>query len=36
VTAAFQGKGGPALLVISEPITRWSQETVETFIASIR
>jgi hypothetical protein len=36
VTAAFQGKGGPALLVISEPVTRWSQETVETFIASIR
>ncbi len=36
VTAAFQGKGGPALLVLSEPVTRWNQETVETFIASIR
>jgi hypothetical protein len=36
VTAAFQGKGGLALLVISEPVTRWSQETVEPFIASIR
>jgi hypothetical protein len=35
VTVAFQGSG-PALLVISEPVTRWSQETVETFIASIR
>jgi hypothetical protein len=35
VTVAFQGSG-PVLLVISEPVTRWSQETVETFIASIR
>jgi hypothetical protein len=35
VTVAFQGSG-PALLVISEPVTRWSQETVETFIAFIR
>jgi hypothetical protein len=36
VMAAFQGKGGPALLVLSEPVTRWNQETVEVFIASIR
>jgi hypothetical protein len=34
-TLAFQGKGGPALLVISEPVTRWNQETVDAFIASI-
>lgn len=32
----FQGKGGPALLVLSEPVTRWNQETMDAFIASIR
>ncbi|HEY3475229.1 MAG TPA: hypothetical protein VGK56_11510 [Anaerolineales bacterium] len=36
VTAAFQGKGGPALLVLSEPIERWDQSAVDTFIASIK
>ncbi len=35
VTVAFQGKGGPALLMLSEPVTRWNQETVDAFIASI-
>ena len=32
----FQGKGGPALLVMSEPLTRWDRATVFTFVASIR
>lgn len=35
VTVAFQGKGGPALLVLSEPVTGWNQETVDALIASI-
>jgi len=35
VTVPFQGKGGPALLVFSEPITRWDQETADALIASI-
>ena len=36
VTAAFQGKGGPALLVLSEPIERWDPSAVDAFIASIQ
>jgi hypothetical protein len=36
VTAGFEGKGGPALLVIEEPLTRWDQGTVDAFIASLR
>jgi hypothetical protein len=36
VTAAFQGKGGPALLVLSEPVSQWDQETVDAFLASIQ
>jgi hypothetical protein len=36
VTSAFQGKGGPALLVLSEPIERWDQSAVDAFIASIQ
>ena len=36
VTVAFQGKGGPALLMLSEPVTSWNQETVDAFIASIQ
>lgn len=35
VTVAFQGKGGPALLVFSEPVERWNQESVNAFLASI-
>jgi len=35
-TVAFQGKGGPALLVLSEPMDRWNDETVNTFLASIQ
>ena len=36
VTAAFDGKGGPALLVFSETLGAWDQETVDKFLASIR
>ena len=36
VTAVFQGKGGPALLVLSEPSERWDQSAVDAFIASIQ
>ena len=35
ITAAFEGKGGPALLVLSEPIERWDQSAIDAFIASI-
>jgi len=35
VTAAFQGKGGPALLMFSKPVTSWNQQTVDALIASI-
>jgi hypothetical protein len=34
--AAFQGKGGPALLVLSAPNTSWDQEAVDAFFASVR
>ena len=36
VTVAFQGKGGPALLVFSEPSERWNQGTVDALLASIQ
>ena len=36
ITAAFEGKGGPALLVLSEPIERWDQSAVDAFITSIK
>ncbi len=36
VTAGFQGKGGPALLVIEEPLTGWDQATVDAFIVSLK
>ena len=32
---AFQGEGGPALLVFSEPTTRWDQATIDALLASI-
>lgn len=35
-TVAFQGKGGPALLVLSESLDLWSDETVSAFLASIQ
>jgi hypothetical protein len=34
-TVAFQGQDGPALLVLSEPVERWEQATVDVFLASI-
>ena len=36
VTAAFEGKGGPTLLVFSETVGAWDQAAVDEFIASIR
>ncbi len=36
VTVAFQGKGGPALLVFSEPATKWNQEYVLNLLASMQ
>lgn len=35
-TAVFDGKGGPALVVIEEPISTWDDAKVEQFIASIK
>ena len=35
-TAAFHGKGGPALLVLSEPVNQWNPETLESLLTSIR
>lgn len=35
-TAAFQGKGGPALVAISEPTTRWDSARIDQFLASIQ
>lgn len=36
VTVAFQGKGGPALLVFSEPSESWDQSTFDAILASIQ
>ena len=36
VTVGFEGKGGPALLVLSETVESWDQEAVDTFLASIQ
>ncbi len=36
VSAAFQGKGGPAFVSVESPISSWNQEMVDQFIASIR
>jgi hypothetical protein len=33
---AFQGRGGPALLVISEPVERWDRTRVDSLLASIQ
>ena len=35
LTTLFQGKNGPVLLVLSEPVARWNQATIDTFLASI-
>ena len=36
VAAAFQGRGGPALLVISAPAENWDQASVDALLASIQ
>lgn len=36
ITVPFKGKGGPALIALSEPVSRWDQAKVDTFLASIR
>ena len=33
---SFQGNGGPALLVFSEPLVNWDQSILDNLIASIR
>lgn len=35
-TAEFQGRGGPAMVLIAGPLSEWDEEAVEQFIASIR
>ena len=36
ITAAFEGKGGPALLMYSETVDAWNQAAVDEFLSSIR
>lgn len=36
ISVAFEGKGGPALLVLSESVEAWDQAAVVEFLASIR
>jgi hypothetical protein len=36
VTAGFQGKGGPAILVLSESVDLWDQASVDAFLQSIQ
>jgi hypothetical protein len=35
-TVGFQGKGGPAMLVFSESLDLWDQETLDAFLQSIQ
>ncbi len=35
-TAAFQGLGGPAMVVISAPVNHWNQEKVDTLLNSLQ
>ncbi len=35
-TTAFQGKGGPAMLVLEEPTSRWDDARLSQLIASIQ
>lgn len=35
VTASFEGKGGPALVVLEEPVTRWDDTRAMDLLASI-
>lgn len=34
-TALFEGKGGPAILVYSDPIDRWDETTLDALLTSI-
>lgn len=36
VTAVFQGKEGPTLLTLLEPVSQWDDTVVESFLSSIR
>ena len=36
ISVAFEGKGGPALLLFSESVDAWDQEAVDSFLQSIR
>lgn len=35
-TAVFQGKGGPTLLTLLEPVAAWDDTAVEAFLSAIR
>jgi len=35
-TAKFEGRGGPALVMVATPVDEWNMEMVETFISSIQ
>jgi hypothetical protein len=35
-TATFQGRGGPALVMVAGPLSEWDQEMVEEFISFIQ
>lgn len=36
INLVFEGKQGPALLVINQPLSQWDETTINTFIDSIR
>jgi hypothetical protein len=36
LSGVFRGKGGPTLVSVESPISRWNQEEVDAFLASIR
>ena len=36
LTVGFQGKGGPAMLVLSESVELWDQASVDAFLQSIQ
>ncbi len=35
-TAVFQGKAGPTLLILRQPVNQWDDTAVEAFLATIR
>jgi len=36
MTTVFQGKAGPAILLMARPVNKWKQEEIDAFLASIR